>query len=273
MKQETLFPITGLTHDGSKKGKLHAQILKKRKLLTLLLTKVELLRVELQMVRQEYDYRVGSLYLKDNQHDIEIIYYKNILALLHAGLTYDQAVKKLHAKYYAELRDIEDEKEHIRQEEIIYKKRNAATGTTDEQTLKHLWKQLISKFHPDLVQDTEEKKHHEGIMKQINRAYEERDYNRLVSLKNEVYIEKYHEATIEKLTEILVAIENHMIEQKAYYKELLGSEWYVWKVKLEKAKKQQINLFAGIERSLLNDIMKKYAILKKLKNQVHPNVE
>lgn len=267
--QEKLISILPIrTHNNTKKKKLKERILKKRRQLTLSITKVEMLRVKLDMVKQEYDVRVGNLYLKGNQQDLEIIYYRNILQLMKEGLSYEDAVRKLNETYYGKQRKLEHEKEQIQYEEKIYKKRAESQFNPNDKSLKNLWKYLVGKFHPDLVQDSTEKKRREVIMKQINRAYEEQDYENLKRLENEVHIDTYEESTLGKLEQILVEIENEIIQQAVYLRELRTSDWFAWKVKIENAKKRNTDIFADIERGLLDDIVRKYAILRTLKAQV-----
>ncbi len=266
MQEKSLTTIT--SGDESQKEQLHQLLRKKRLQLTRLLTKVETLRVELEMVRQEYDVRVGSLYLKDSQLDMEIIYFKNIIQLMNEGASYKDAVEKLNDTYYARQRKFEQERQRMKMGEKIYQERTQSEANHAGDDLKKMWKNLVAKFHPDLVTDTKEKKKREEIMKQINRAYEEYNYEQLKKYENEVAIVEYPESTIEQLENILVEIENQMIEQEIAYQNLRTSEWYAWKVKLKKTKKKGIDIFANMERTLLNDIVKKMDQLKILKSQI-----
>ncbi|CAN5199363.1 hypothetical protein BH11PAT1_BH11PAT1_2070 [soil metagenome] len=266
MEQITNFIQT--TNESTKKKQLHKSIVSKRERLTRLITKNEMLKVELDMVRQEYDVRVGSLYLKDNQLDLEIIHYKNIVQLMDEGKSYEEAVKALEETFYAEQLIIEKEKEKIREEEEILIKREAQEPEAVIEDIKKLWKRLIARFHPDLVQETGEKKRSEEIIKQVNRAYEEYDFALLQRIENDSHIETFEESTLEKLEEILVAVENEIITQMALTEELKSSEWVAWKNRIAYARKRNIDIFKDIERKLLDDIVGKYAILNKLKAQV-----
>lgn len=257
-----------VTRDEAKRESLQKVIRKKRQQLTRLLTKTETLRVELDMVRQEYDVRVGSLYLKDNQLDIEIIYFKNIIQLMGEGVSYKDAVERLNDTFYAKQRAFEKERERMRQEEKIYTQRSESESQHMGDELKKMWKSLVAKFHPDLVQDKQEKKKREEMMKQINRAYEEYNYEQLKKFENAVAITEYPESTVENLEDILVEIENQIIQQEIAYQELRTSEWYAWKVKLQQTKRKGIDIFANMERTLLNTVVRKMDILKDLKAQV-----
>lgn len=259
---------TTYSYDQRQKKQLQASIIAKRKRLTILITKNELLKVELEMVKQEYDVRVGNLFLKDNHLDLEIIHYKNILLHMEAGLTFEQAVKKLSATFYAQQLLMEKEEEEMKNEQEIYEKREQHDGEVAIVDVKKLWKKLIARFHPDLVLDKNEKKEREEIIKQVNKAYEEYDIETLQKLERNIFVQQYQETSVEKLEEILVQIENEIIEQLRISEELQISEWNDWKKRIEKAKRKHEDIFKDLERKLLDDIVRKYAVLNKLKNDV-----
>ena len=265
MKQNSLIQKPINPREEKEKKVLQKIILKARQKLIVTITKTEMLRVELEMVKQEYHVRVGSLYLRSNQQDLEIIYYKNLLELMHNGYSYEEAVKKLDTTYYGQQKKMEEEREKLKWEKEIFNKREKSENNPEENDIKKLWKYLVSKFHPDLVLDAKEKKHREEIMKKVNRAYEEKNYNMLLQLKNEVSVEMSEENTIEKLTEFLIDIENEIIQQEIFFKELKNSEWHIWKLKIEKAKKQNKDIFIEIERPLLNEIVRNDEILHSLR--------
>lgn len=251
--------------DEKKMKRLRTIIEKKRTLLEQLVVKSEMLKVNLDMAKQEYMVKVGSLFLKDNQLDLEIIRLRNILHLMEEGMTHEQAVNQIAQTYYAEQLELEKEQERIRIEEEIYHKRedheSKPTGN-----IKNLWKKLIAKFHPDLVQDIDEKQKRDAIMKQINRAYQEGDYEQLARIDQDNLAE--HEQTVDNLEEILIRILREIMLQTELLRKLKKSEWYEWMIKIDRAKKKNINIFADTERHLLNDIVAKLDLVKSLKAQI-----
>ncbi len=269
MGKNTLSPILLSNEEEIKKRKLKNIIRKKRILLTKIVTKTEMLRVELDMVKQEYDVRVGSLYLKDNQLDLEIIYLRNVIQLIEQGLSYKDAVEQLNDTYYAKQRQYEQEREQMRQEEQIFKERSGSKAKYATEELRKIWKKLVAKFHPDLVQDMDEKKHREEMMKQINRAYEEHNLDKLKQLEKESIISEDTEHSIEELEAIIIEINKQIEDQNNAYQELRVSEWYSWRTRLKKAKNENYDIFAGIERTLLNDIVRKMDILRKLREKIN----
>ena len=264
-KQLSLENIPEAKRDIAKKKKLLAVIQKKRALLSQLVIKTEMLRVNLDMAKQEYMVKVGSLFLKDNHLDLEIIRYKNILRFMKEGMTFDQAVEEIAQTFYSQQLDIEKEQEKIKEEEAIFLKRNEKV-TEPHMDIKKIWKKLIAKFHPDLVRNPVEKKKRDTIMKQINRAYQEGDYDQLVRIERDNLAQK--ETTVDNLEEILETVLRDIDIQIAEYKDLKVSEWYGWMEKINRAKKTNMNIFADTERMLLDDIVVKIDMLNALKDQI-----
>ncbi len=240
-------------------------IRKKRTELKKIILQNETLRVNLDMARQEYMVKVGSLFLKDNTLDLEIIRLQNILLLMEEGLSYEQAAEKISETYYSEQLEFEKEKARIEFEEQIYIKREKHKPqiTAD---LKKLWKKLIAKFHPDLVQNPTEKNKRTMIMKQINRAYEEGDHEKLLKIEKENAATK--ETTIENLEDMLLNLMKEIDEQVTIYKDLKDSEWYDWMIKIEIAKRKNKDIFADTESRLLDDIIEKLDHIKLLKKDI-----
>jgi hypothetical protein len=268
MQQQSIIIIPSQKKDHLKKNRLHAVIQKKRVLLQELVARTEMLKVNLEIAKQEYMVRIGSLFLKDSQLDFEIIRLKNILLLIDKGYTFDEAASKIAKSYYAQQLEFEREQEQLRYEEKVYQKQKEQTVQSIND-LKQIWKRLIVKFHPDLIQDQSEKKKREAIMKQINRAYQEGNYDQLVKIEHENMV--VQEMTIDNLEDILTRILNEITEQNEVYSVLKKSEWYAWMIKIEKAKKKSIDIFAETERRLLDDIVAKFAIIKKLSLKIQNN--
>lgn len=254
------------THkEEKKKQRLRVVIEKKRTILEKIVVKTEMLRMNLDMARQEYMVKIGSLFFKDNQLDLEIIQLKNVLNLMEKGFSHDKAVNQIASTYYAEQLEIEREQEKIRIEEEMYQKREGQQANSLGD-IKKLWKKLIAKFHPDLTQDPEEKKRRDEIMKKINLAYQEGDYDKLVQISQENLTEQ--EQTVDNLEDILFRLMKEIILQTQLYAQLKKSEWYDWMLKIDKAKKKNINIFAETEKQLLDDIVAKMDLIKKLKMEI-----
>src|SRR5260221_8911345 len=83
----------------NKKKALEASISRRRKKLLKVQLVLERCTREMTEIREEYEARIGKLYAKDNQLDVEIIRYKNILNRMQQVLSYLDAVKEIDTIY------------------------------------------------------------------------------------------------------------------------------------------------------------------------------
>ncbi len=255
-----------------KKEELELSINRKRNKLHRLQTKYASLQNDLNIIQQEYENRIGKLYAKDNALDLEIIRLKNIEKLVSEGLPYEEAAHEIEDLYNTFFKFTPDEDEYYASN---YREYNANTSNTMsekvEQNLKLLWKKLLFQFHPDLVTSVAEKQRREDIMKKINKAYKNKNYEALKMLESQYYIDEFKSGSTEQLEYVLVEIENVIVILEKQLRRLRTSEWYGWKQRLEKAEKSQFDIFAELEKSLLDDIISKTKIVNNLKNNFHPN--
>lgn len=261
------------------KQQLRNSILRKRDILEEWTTKVEELKMEIQLIKNEYHVRVGSLILKDNQLDLEILQYKNLKDLMSQGMSYGEAVRHEEDKFYNEILRMQKEQETIDMEQEMLDKREEVPEPLANM-IKDLWKKLIRKFHPDLVLDHEEKQRREDIMKKINQAYADYDLETLKKFENDTHIDDIESVTVEHLEQILIDIENMIVDAKLEFNDLKESEWYAWKIKMAKTsaislsssgrKKEKIDVFAELEKNLLDDIVRKIKIVQQLRAEVTP---
>lgn len=247
------------------KQRLEQSIQKKRQVLETWMEKVEELKIELNLIKNEYTVRIGYLLLKDNQLDLEIIQYKNLKKLMDEGMTYEEAKKAEEDKFYNEILRIQKEQEKLAEEKSFFEKRQEISKEVQED-IKMLWKKLIRKFHPDLVTNPEEKIAKEKLMKQINKAYTEGNYEMLLELESHTYIDHIEGTSNESLENILVQIENHIQKTKQEFTDLRESEWYEWKKRIDKTTEGDV--FAELEKKLLDDVVKKIEILQELRKIV-----
>ncbi len=257
------------TLEDKKKTQVRNSIYRKEKILEEWTEKVEDLRMELELIKHEYHVRVGGLLLKDNQLDLEILQLRNLKELMSQGISYGDAVKQEEDAFYNEILRMQKEQETIEEEKEILEKRDTIEASIADE-VKTLWKKLIRKFHPDLVTDVEEKLRREDIMKKINQAYSHFDLETLQSFQNNIEIENIAEASLEKLERVLVDIENTIEELKMEWIEQKNSMWYSWKLKKQKAVRQE-DVFADLEKTLLDDVVKKIKIIQELRREVIPN--
>lgn len=260
-----------LSEDIKKKNQVQKSIDQKKKVLSIWTEKIEMLRVNLELIEHEYNVRIGYLLLKDNQLDLEIIQLKNLKRLMDEGMSYEEAVRYEEDKFYNEILRMQEEQKKLDEEKEIFEAANSIPDEMKEE-IKMLWKKLIRKFHPDLVQDKEEKQNREEIMKKINEAYTAGNLEALQHLLLRNTLVSIKQSTLEELEKELVEIENTLVVAREEWNLLKESEWFGWKKKIEKAKKTGEDVFAPLEKSLLDDITRKIQTAQKLRAEVHPQM-
>lgn len=264
--------IISVTKEEKAKQQLKASIERKKKILSQWMEKVETLKMELELIQNEYNVRIGYLLLKDNQLDLEIIQYKNLKRLMDEGMTYEEAVKAEEDAFYSEILRMQKEQERLEEEKSFFEKRQDMSEEI-RASIKELWKRLIRKFHPDLVTDQDEKNKREALMKRINTAYAQGDVETLEEMENTIEIQDLEETDKEKLELVLVKTENLIQKAKQDFLDLRDSQWYSWKKRIDSAKKlpTPVDVFADMEKKLLDDVVKKITILRELRSQVNPH--
>jgi hypothetical protein len=171
MPQLSLISLTDKEKDRNRKLLLDS-IKRRRSVLQKMIIRSESLKVKLDMLKREYMVKIGSLVVKDNHLDLEMIRLRNLISLLREGMSIEDAIAELEGTYYAEQLEIEKEEERVRIERQLFDMQEAQKSDEVLLDAKKLWRKLITLFHPDLTQEPLEKKRREGIMKQINEAYE-----------------------------------------------------------------------------------------------------
>lgn len=265
MEQLELIPQP-LSQSRKKRAKLLSSLKKRRAVLQKLVVKNESLKLQLDILKREYMVKIGSLVVRDNHLDLDIIRLRNTLRLMEEGLSEKEAEEELKNTYYAEQLEIEKEEENIRRAERILEKSKKVKSEETATQLKKLWRKLISQFHPDLTQDPKEKTRREEIMKQINLAYEEGDIYKLSKVERDHIV--IEETPTEDLEELLAKIENEINQQEFAFQELKQSEWYSWYKKISRSEKTMEDIFSGVEKKLINDILAKIKTVKELQNQI-----
>lgn len=234
-------------------------ITKKRKILLLLIEKNEHLRIEISMIQEEYNTRVGRLFFRDNLLDLEIIRFKKVNELIESGMSYEDAILQI---------DGLDKKENEESEDFVFTKKGKNIPSGVEDDIKKIWKKLVHKFHPDLVTNLQEKKKRETIMKRVNHAYTIKDITTLKAIEEKELIVLEAVQGISSTQKRYIEIENAIIRLTKEIRMLKNSEWYVW---TKKAKKEKEELLAHMEEKLTESIIVKNMTLRNLKRK-HGNL-
>ena len=242
------------------KRELQEAILEKEKLLIELIEEIEHFKIDLSVVKQEYDIKIGRLYLKLDETDLDILKFKKIEDLINKGFSFEEARKVVEDSLRKRREQIEEEYKKLNDEEKDIEKRKTISQEEQEE-LKRLFHKLAHKFHPDLIggDDT--------MMKKINKAYADGNLETLRAINQGEGLGSVDIKTIEELKNKLVNLEESI--KKALYEQeqLKRSEWAILKESIEKAKKQERDILSELAEKVLEDIAKKKNLLDELKKK------
>lgn len=242
------------------KRELEKAISEKEKTLNALIDEVEQLKIDLTVVKQEYEIKVGRLYLKLDEVDLEILRFKKIEDLISRGFSFDEAQKIVEETLKKRREQIEEEYKKLDEEEKEAESRKSISEE-DKEELKKLWRKLAHKFHPDKANGDEE------MMKKINKAYAEGDLETLRAIdQNETGVD-IGVKTIEALKGKLAGLEKSINKINLEFEHLKRSEWFILRENIEKAEKQKRNILSELADKVLTDIAKKENQLSGLKKK------
>jgi len=242
------------------KRELEKAISEKEKKLNTLIEEIEQLKIDLTIVKQEYNVKVGRLYLKLDEVDLEILKFKKIEDLINKGFSFEEAQKIVEETLKKRREQIEKEYKKLDEEEKDIESRKYISEEEKEE-LKKLYFKLAHKFHPDKANGSEE------MMKKINKAYAEGDIETLCAINRSETGADIEVKTIEALKNKLAGLEKSIKKISQEFEQLKRSEWYILKENIEKAKKQKRDILSELAEKLLTDIAKKENQLDKLKKK------
>lgn len=242
------------------KRELEKAISEKKKKLNTLIEEVEQLKVDLTIVKQEYDVKIGRLYLKLDELDLEILKFKKIEDLIKKGLSFEEAQKIVEETLKRRREQIRGEYKKLDEEEEEIESRKGISEEEKEE-LKKLWHKLAHKFHPDKANGNEK------MMKKINKAYAEGDLETLRVIDQGKIGDGIEIKTIEALKSKLTGLEKSIKKISQEFQQLKRSEWYILKENIKKAKKQKRDILSELADKILPDIAKKENRVNALKKK------
>lgn len=242
------------------KRELEKDISEKEKKLNDLIEEVEQLKIDLTAVKQEYDIKIGRLYLKLDELDLEILKFKKIEDLINNGFTFEQAQKMVEETLKKRREQIEEEYKRLNDEEKEVETRKDISAE-DKEELKKLWRKLAHKYHPDKAGGNEE------MMKKINKAYAEGDLETLRAIDQTGNGNSVEPQTIEDLKNKLAELESTIEKIYQEYESLKKSEWFILSENIEKAKKHGRDILSELADKVLSDISKKENQIRELQKK------
>jgi hypothetical protein len=232
------------------KRELEKAIWEKEKKLNDLIEEIEHLKIDLTVVKQEYDVRVGRLYLKLDELDLEILKFKKIEDLINKGFSFEEAQKIVEETLKKRREQITEEYKKLNEEEKEVETRKGISAE-DKEELKKLWRKLAHKYHPDKIGGNEE------MMKKINKAYAEGDLETLRAIDQSGTGNGVKTQTVEVLKSKLAGLEISIKKINQEYESLKKSEWFILKENIEKAKEHDRDILIELADKVLSDIAKK----------------
>lgn len=242
------------------KGELERTIYEKEKFLLVILEKVGQLRIDLSLIKQEYEIKIGRLYLQLDEVDLEILKFKKIEDLLAKGFLFSEAQKIVEETLTRRREQIKEEYHKLDEEKQDFENRKDVSIHKQEE-LKNLWRKLAHKYHPDFSHGDEE------MMKKINKAYAEGDLETLRAIDREQSRGGEEISTIEGLKAKLASLNKSIEKASMDFEVMQKSEWATLKKNIDAVAKQKRNLLNELSENVLTDLAKKKNQLSALKQK------
>lgn len=231
----------------------------KQKQLTGLTEKVENLKLELLAVKRLFERRVGQLYLRLNELELEIIKLRNLLAKINNGRDREQATAEVELEFASASADFYEAYQEYAQAEKV----TAETDLPPTDALKAVWRKLVTLYHPDLVQEDSLKKQYTELMKKINHAFRTGDLNALQQIAQQAdtgVVKNSIEMLNNQAKMLLKAIRGLQKD----WRELKQSEWHDWKLQIANGQAEGVDVLSDLETQLKHEIAAKEMLVKQL---------
>jgi len=242
------------------KRELERTIAKKEKILVAVLEKVEQLKIDLSVLKQEYDIKIGRLYLRLDEINSEILKFKKIEDMLDKGFSFSEAKKIIEEALKNRREQVKEEYRKLDEKEKDFESRKVISAEEQEE-LKKLWRKLAHKYHPDLAHGNEE------MMKKINKAYAEGNLEALRAIDCEQFGADIEGSTIEGLKTKLATLEKAIAKANNDFDVLQKSEWAILKNNIAAAVGQKRDLLIELSERILTDIVQKENLLSELRKK------
>ncbi len=244
----------------SDRENLEKLILEKESTLLNLLSENEKLKLDLFLIKKEYEIKIGRSYIRLDEIDLEILKFKKIENLLKEGVSFEDAKRSVEEKLKDNYDQIGKDYKKIEEEEISVKKLKVLNNEEKEE-IKKLYRKLARRFHPDFNDGDD------AMMKKVNEAYSENDIESLRAFDKESTKEEYKKLNVEELRSKLEDLEKSIISITNEYKKLKNSEWVILKENIEKAKIENRDLLNELSEKITEDILIKEKKLDDIKQK------
>jgi nucleotide-binding universal stress UspA family protein len=248
----------------------------KRAIIANLSEEIATLKRELTSFEAEYHARVGVLYVRLDELELELREYDKRIKLLKSRKI-DNLVdleKIIEEKFQKDKEKINKEKKEAEHyiEEYEAVKEKTKLDEESEKKIKSLYRELAKKYHPDMARTLEEKERYNTIMAEINQAYNDKDLGKMEELSMRLKIpEETFSETVEeeieklikesqKLDDIISRFEDELVVVKS-------SDTYKLKMKADESKAQGKDFLKELEDNLNTKIELREEELEQVKRE------
>jgi hypothetical protein len=262
-------------------SKWEKRLFKKEKEASELSIQVEDIKIALDLFLNEYNARVGILYVELDKLKLRIKEYQyRINTAKKKGLTLEDLntiedeVGETFSKERQKVDDLgretygssEEHKAHVKEEEERH------LGPEFEKELKKMYRKLALKYHPDLARDESQKKKFHLIMSKINEAYKNKGLETLNKYmqqaeREEKIAKETPQEKLARLKEEYKIVLNIIAKLKAELNDLKSSETYLLKEKVERAKMEGKDSLEELATSIKEEIAEHEKMLEELITQ------
>lgn len=271
--------IVPITSDVQKEiSDCEARVSEKEKEVSELSIQIQDIKIALNVFLGEYNSRVGLLYIELDKLKLKIKEYQ-LRTELAQGKTVSQEDLKIiedevNGTFSQERHKVDDlESEAFESSEEYRKHLEEEKGyPLDEkaqQECKTLYRKLARRFHPDMAKDEKQRKEFHKIFVAINEAYKNSDletlkkYMRQAEREEKIAKETLEEklARLKEDYEIILGIIGKL---RAELKDLMASEIYKLKEKVDQAKNKDRNLLQELAANIKEEIAENQMLLDEL---------
>lgn len=233
---------------------------------------LENLRLELGRFEVEYHARVGSLYVELDKLELQIDEYRTRISLLREKKF---SIPEIEEAIYQEFKERRAKAEFYEQQTNGFREQYQAqtpfkrVSDEEENELKALYRKLAKIYHPDLSDSEAERIKHQKVMAEINKAYAEKDLNKLRDINRTAEEKRAREG--ETIAEKLIRLIRKSYELDEIIENLLkaldeisGSPTFKLKDAVERGVADGRDILAELEEDLRRKIEKRRRELRSI---------
>jgi curved DNA-binding protein CbpA len=224
-----------------------------------------------------YNAKVGVLYVELDKLKLSIEEYRhriNIARKSKGSSTMLQDIEEEVDKTFSDnrqrVKDIEEEaSESYEEYEKQREEEEIPLSNELQEELKQLYRKLALKFHPDRAKDEEQRREFHEIMSEVNKAYDEKDFETLKRYeekadREERIVGETPEEKLERLKEEYNSLLKIIEKLHKNLSDLKTSEIYKLREKVEQAKERGTDLLGELAAKIKKEIEETKPILEQL---------